>query len=123
MSHKAHERATEWTHARTQEVGSIPGEKQDMGALTYSRQTSGATLQVHVGSDRAGDLLGRKSTTGMIVRRGKHLLRHMSCLQTLVALSSGEAEYYVMSVDINLRKYVTCNIDKVTKIIYFHSMT
>ena len=45
-------------------------------------------------SDWAGDLLGMKSTTGVIVRRGRHLLRHMSCLQTLVALSSGEAEYY-----------------------------
>ena len=32
----------------------------------------------------------------MIVRRGEHLLRHMSCLQTLVALSSGEAEYYAL---------------------------
>ena len=65
--------------------------------LTYARQTSDATLQVHVDSDWAGDLLGRKSTTGVIVRRGKHLLRHMSCLQTLVAsLSSGEAEYYAL---------------------------
>ena len=62
--------------------------------LTYARQTSHETLQVHVDSDWAGDLLGRKSTTGVIVRRGKHLLRHMSCLQTLVALSCGEAEYY-----------------------------
>ena len=62
--------------------------------LTYTRQMSDATLQVHVDSDWAGDLLGRKSTTGVIVRRGEHLLRHMSCLQTLVALSSGEAEYY-----------------------------
>ena len=53
-------------------------------ALTYSRQTSEATLQVHVVSDWAGDLLGRKSTTG-IARRSKNLLRHMSCLQTLVA--------------------------------------
>ena len=51
--------------------------------LTYARQTSDATLQVHVDSDWAGDLLGRKSTTGVIVRKGKHLLRHMSCLQTL----------------------------------------
>ena len=64
--------------------------------LTYARQTSDATLQVHADSDWAGDLLGRKSTTGVIVRRGKHLLRHMSCLQTLVALSSGEAEYYAL---------------------------
>ena len=30
--------------------------------LTYARQTSDATLQVHVDSDWAGDLLGRKST-------------------------------------------------------------
>ena len=37
-----------------------------------------------------------QSTTGVIVRRGKHMLRHMSCLQTLVALSSGEAEYYTL---------------------------
>ena len=62
--------------------------------LTSARQTSDETLQVHVDSDWAGDLLGRKSTTCVIVRRSKHLLRHMSCLQTLVALSSGEDEYY-----------------------------
>ena len=30
VSQKTHERATECTHARTQEVGSIPGEKQKM---------------------------------------------------------------------------------------------
>ena len=60
--------------------------------LTYARQTSDETLQVHVDSDWAGDLLGRKSTTGVIVRGGEYLLRHMSFLQTLVALSSGEAE-------------------------------
>ena len=36
----------------------------------------------------------KESTTGVIVRRGKHLLRHMSRLQTLVALSSGESEHY-----------------------------
>ena len=64
--------------------------------LTYARQTSDETLQVHVDSDWVGDLFGRKSSTGVIVRRGKHLLRHMSCLQTLVALSSGEAEYYAL---------------------------
>ena len=64
--------------------------------LTYTRQTSAATLQVHVDSDWAVDLHGRKSTTRVIVRRGEHLLRHMSCLRTLVALSSGEAEYYAL---------------------------
>ena len=34
--------------------------------LTYARQTSDATLQVHVDSDWASDLFGRKSTTGVI---------------------------------------------------------
>ena len=63
--------------------------------LTYARQTSEATLQVHVDSDWAGDLLGRKSKTGVIVRTSQHLLPHMSCLQTLVA-SSGEAEYHAL---------------------------
>ena len=64
--------------------------------LTYPRQTSDVSLQVHVDPCWAGDLLGRESTTEVIVRRGKHLLRHMSCLQTFVALSSGEAEYYAL---------------------------
>ena len=64
--------------------------------LTYPRQTSDVSLQVHVDPVWAGDLLGRKSTTEVIVRRGKHLLRHMSCLQTFVALSSGEAGYYAL---------------------------
>ena len=47
--------------------------------LTYSQQTSEVTLQVYVDSDWAGDLLG-----------------YMSCLQTFVALSSGEAKYYAL---------------------------
>ena len=49
------------------------------------RQTSDASLQVRVDSDWAGDLPGRKSTAVVIVRGGKHFLRHMSCLQTRVA--------------------------------------
>ena len=51
-------------------------------------------MQVHVNSVWAADLFGRKSTTVVIVRRGEHLLRHMSCLQTLVTLSSADAENY-----------------------------
>ena len=48
--------------------------------LTYARQSPEATLQVHVDSDWAGDLLGRKSTTEVIVRRCKRLLRHRRLL-------------------------------------------
>ena len=62
--------------------------------LTSARQMPEATLQMHVDSDWARSLIGRKSTTGVIIRRGKHLLRQRSCLQTLLALSSGEVEYY-----------------------------
>ena len=53
--------------------------------LTYARQTSEATLHVHVDSDWASGLLGRRSTTGVIVRSCKNMLRHMSSLQTFVA--------------------------------------
>ena len=54
------------------------------------------SLQVHVDYDWARELLGRKSTTREIVRRGMQLLRHVSRVQTLVALSSGKAEYCAM---------------------------
>ena len=57
---------------------------------------SDVSLQVHVDSDWAGDVLGSESTTGVIVRQGQHLLRHMSCLQTFVALSSEDAECYAL---------------------------
>ena len=80
--------------------------------LTCARQTSDATLQVHVDSDWARDLLGRKSTTGVIVRRGKHLLRQMSCLQTIVALSSGEAEYYALRSEERARAWEFNHITK-----------
>ena len=63
--------------------------------LTYARQTSDVTLQVHVDSDLAKDLTGRKSTS-LIGRTGQHLLKHMSCLQTRVAQSSKKVEYYAL---------------------------
>ena len=53
---------------------------------------SEVSLQVHVDFCWAGDLVGRENARGVFVRRGQHLLRDMSCLQTLVELSSGEAE-------------------------------
>jgi len=56
-----------------------------------------ARFRVYVDSDWAGDPLTRKSATGMIVLRGKHLLRHTSTLQSIQALSSAEAEFYAMT--------------------------
>ena len=56
-----------------------------------------AHIQVDVGSDWAGEHTTRRSTTGMIIRRGKHMLRHSSTLQSTRALSSAEAEYYALT--------------------------
>ena len=63
--------------------------------LTFARQSPEATLQVHVDSDSAGDQFGRKSTTGVIIRRGKHLLRHMFA-DACCIVERRKAEYYAL---------------------------
>ena len=55
-----------------------------------------AMLEVLVDSDWAGDVGCRRSTSGMVVMRGAHLLRHSSTLQAAIGLSSAEAEYYAL---------------------------
>lgn len=45
-------------------------------------------------SDHAGCLRTRKSTSGLILMAGQHCLKTSSTLQTTIALSSGESEYY-----------------------------
>ena len=63
-------------------------------ALVYKRQsTADAHLKVYVDSDHAGDLLTRRSTSGLCIMRGTHLLRHSSTLQVPIGLNSGESEY------------------------------
>ena len=65
--------------------------------LKYSRQDArNAPIHNYNDSDWAGDLVDRKSTSGMVILRGKHLLRHSSTLQSIQSLSSAEAEYYAM---------------------------
>ena len=66
-------------------------------ALVFSRQsTKSANLQVHVDSDWAGDT-GRHRTTGMTIRRGEHLVRHMSTMQACIGLSSAGSEHYTIT--------------------------
>ena len=66
--------------------------------LQYVRQDSRmARLICHTDSDWAGEAISRRSTSGMVIRRGAHLVRHSSTLQTSTALSSAEAEYYAMT--------------------------
>ena len=67
-------------------------------ALQYpSQEPSRAHLEVHVESDWAGDTASRRSRSGVIVRRGLHLLRHSSTVQNLIGLSSAENEYYALT--------------------------
>ena len=62
-----------------------------------AQEKSKAHLEVHVDSDWAGDTGTRRSTTGVIVRRGQHLLRHSSTVRSVIGLSSAESEYYALT--------------------------
>ena len=63
----------------------------------YRRQRpEDAHLEAIVDSDWAGDVTSRRSTTGMAIMRGSHLLRHSATLQASIGLSSAEAEYYAL---------------------------
>ena len=64
----------------------------------YRRQRpEDAHLEAIVDSDWAGDIGSRRSTTGMAIMRGQHLLRHSATLQSSIGLSSAEAEYCLSS--------------------------
>ncbi len=53
-----------------------------------------AQIDVYSDTDWAGCIRTRKSTSGGVVLLGSHLIKSWSSTQALVALSSGEAEYY-----------------------------
>ena len=46
--------------------------------------------------DFAGDPVSRKSTTGLVAQIGNHIVKSGSTLQSLTALSVGEAEFYAV---------------------------
>ena len=51
-------------------------------------------IDVYSDTDWAGCLRTRKSTQGGAVLIGQHCFKHWSSTQSIIALSSGEAEYY-----------------------------
>ena len=55
-----------------------------------------AKLRVFTDSDWAGDQVSRRSFTGVAVFYGKHLIKTISKQQSVVALSSMEAELYAL---------------------------
>ena len=53
-------------------------------------------LRVFCDSDHAGCVRTRKSTTGIVAMAGQHVLKSTSNLQSTIALSNGESEYYAI---------------------------
>ena len=62
--------------------------------LVYEEQSEPRELEGWVDSDHAGDVVTRKSTSGLVVMYGKHCLKTSSTVQEPIGLSSGESEYY-----------------------------
>ena len=67
------------------------------GVPRKTLQCTRAHLEVHVDSDWTGDTVTCRSTSGVIVRRGRNLLRHSSTVQNVIGLSSAESEYYALT--------------------------
>lgn len=66
--------------------------------LKYIRQSPNTAWIIgYTDSDWAGESVTRRSTSGMAIKRGSHLIRHSSTLQTTIGLSSAEAEYYALT--------------------------
>ena len=68
--------------------------ERPVARLRYYEQKLPSKLRGDSDSDWAGDAVSRKSTTGDVVRLGLHTLKASSTLQSLIALSVGESEYY-----------------------------
>ena len=64
--------------------------------MKFDYQRSINKIHVWTDTDYAGCRDTRKSTSGGLIMIGNHLIRTWSSTQRVIALSSGEAEYYGM---------------------------
>ena len=64
--------------------------------MLYGYQEKRSYIDAWVDTDFAGCRRTRKSTSGGVILFGSHLLKSWSTTQAILALSSGEAEYYGM---------------------------
>ena len=62
--------------------------------VLYGYQSKPDSLDVYTDTDFAGCARTRKSTSGGVIMYGSHLIKTWSSTQNVIALSSGEAEYY-----------------------------
>ena len=65
-------------------------------ALRFRRQKRVDKITAFVDSHFVGDPVSRKSTTGLVAQIGNHSVKPGSTLQSLTALSVGEAEFYAL---------------------------
>ena len=70
--------------------------KSPKGALRFRRQKHVDKITVFMDSDFACDAVSRKSTTGLVAQIRNHTVKSGSTLQSLTALSVGEAEFYAV---------------------------
>ena len=85
------------SHDAVETCGEVPERSAKEGTAGPRTEPSKAHLEVHVDSDWARDTVTRRSTSGVIVRRGRYLLRHSSTVQNVIGLSSAESEYYALT--------------------------
>ena len=67
-----------------------------IGTIVLEPQTLLGVLEVFCDADHAGDLGTRKPRSGMAVMWGSHLINHGGAVQSTMAPSSGESEYYAL---------------------------
>jgi len=60
----------------------------------YNYQDAGRRINIWSDTDYAGGVRTRKSTTGGVCMIGDHIVKSWCTTQAVIALSSGEAEYY-----------------------------
>jgi hypothetical protein len=70
--------------------------KRERAVISFCYQSYPECWSVWVDSDWAGCHRTRKSTSGGVIMSGSHMLKSWSTTQQVIALSSGEAEYYSM---------------------------
>ena len=69
---------------------------RERSVVRYDYQDAQDTVEVWVDTDYAGCKETRKSTSGGVMMIGGHTVKGWSNTQSVIALSSGEAEYYGM---------------------------
>ena len=84
---------------------------KERSVTVMRRQNPVSKIDTWVDTDYAGCRDTRKSTSGGVIMVGSHLIKGWSSTQSVIALSSGEAEYYGMvkgsSTSIGLRNIMS----------------